>query len=179
MEVEVMKFKLLVLLVLFLLIPATSALSFDTINPEEAYEIVTTDANAFILDVRTFAEWRWVGHPGENGLGEGADLNGKVINIAYFIEKKGQFPVLNGSFLNDVDEFFEDYPDVTLITMCREGIRGAFAAAFLEKEENGGYNVMNMGEAFQGTADARGYRTENGWVVRGLPYTNAGPGYQD
>jgi len=78
--------------------------------------------------------------------------------------------------LSAVDEFFEDYPDVTLITMCREGIRGAFAAAALEEA---GYSVMNMEEAFQGIADDRGYRTINGWVVRGLPYTYTGPGYQD
>jgi rhodanese-related sulfurtransferase len=171
-----MKYKLLWLGVLFFLIPATSALSFDTINPDEAYEIVTTYTNACILDVRTKDEWKWVGHPGANELGEGAALIGKVINISYFIERKGQFPVFNGSFLKDVDEFFEDYPDVTLITMCREGIRGTFAAALLE---GAGYNVMNMEEAFQGTADTRGYRTKNGWVKRGLPYSYKGPGYKD
>ena len=68
------------------------------------------------------------------------------------------------NFLNDVDEFFQDYPDATLITMCREGIRGAIAAALLQ---DAGYNVMNMGEAFEGLADTRGYRTINGWVNRG------------
>jgi len=171
-----MKYKLLWLGVLFFLIPATSALSFDTIDPDEAYEIVTTDANAFILDVRTKDEWRWVGHPGANKLGEGVALNGKVINISYFIERQGQFPVFNMNFLNDVDEFFRDYPDATLITMCREGIRGAFAAALLQ---DAGYNVMNMGEAFEGSADTRGYRTINGWVNRGLPYSYTGPGYKD
>ena len=171
-----MKYKLLWLGVLFFLIPVTSALSFDTINPDVAYEIVTTDPNAFILDVRTKDEWKWVGHPGANKLNEGVALNGKVINIPYFIEKKGQFPVVNGSFLSSVDEFFEDYPDVTLITMCREGIRGAFAAAALE---GAGYNVMNMEEAFQGIADGRGYRTINGWVNRGLPYSYTGSGYKD
>jgi len=86
-----MKYKLLWLGVLFFLIPVTSALSFDTINPDVAYEIVTTDPNAFILDVRTKDEWKWVGHPGANKLSEGAALIGKVINIPYIIEKKANF----------------------------------------------------------------------------------------
>ena len=169
-----MKNKLLWLGVLFFFIPATSALSFEEITPVDAYEMATTDANTFILDVRTIAEWKWVGHPGENKLGEGAALQGKVINISSRIEKKGQM-VVNKSFLKDVDDVFYDNPDVTLITMCRSGGRGAAAAQILE---DNGYNVFNMVEAFQGSSDARGYRTVNGWVVSGLPYTNAGPGYQ-
>jgi rhodanese-related sulfurtransferase len=71
----------------FFLIPATSAFSFDTITPEQAYELATTYMDIYILDVRTAAEWKWVGHPGKDGYGEGADLTGKVINISYFIEK--------------------------------------------------------------------------------------------
>ena len=169
-----MKNKILWLGVLFFLIPTTSAFSFDAVTPEEANELATTDANTFILDVRTIAEWKWVGHPGENELGEGAALQGKVINISSRIEKKGQM-VINRSFLRDIDSVFDDNPDVTLITMCRSGGRGAAAAQILE---DNGYNVFNMVEAFQGAADERGYRTLNGWVVSGLPYTYTGPGYQ-
>ena len=44
-----MKYKLLWLGVLFFLIPVTSALSFDTINPDVAYEIVTTDPTHLYL----------------------------------------------------------------------------------------------------------------------------------
>ena len=177
-----MKYKLIMLGVLFFLIPATSASSFETISAFEAYEIVTTDANAFILDVRTIAEWKWVGHPGANKLAdpefpdlEGFNLIGKVVNISSRIDKKGQF-VVNRSFLSDVNEFFQDYPDVILITMCRSGPRAAAAAQTLE---DNGYNVKSMGESFSGSADERGYRTINGWVNSGLPYSYTGAGYQD
>ena len=171
-----MKSKLIVLWALFALIPVTSAYSFVTITPQESYDIVTTDANAFLLDVRTAAEWKWVGHPGADQRGEGAALEGKVINISLLITKKGLF-VVNRGFLRDVDEAFEDNPDVTLITMCRSGARGAAAAQILE---DNGYDVMNMGEAFQGSADPGGYRTINGWTNSGLPYNFSwGGAYKD
>jgi rhodanese-related sulfurtransferase len=59
--------------------------------------MATSDPNAYILDVRTEAEWQWVGHPGPNKLGaadpnkleEGAGLRNKVVNISYQIEKDG------------------------------------------------------------------------------------------
>ncbi len=169
-----MKNKILWLGVLFFLIPTTSAFSFDAVTPEEAFDLATTDPNTFIIDVRTIAEWKWVGHPGENDLGAGVDLQGKVINISSRIEKKGQM-LINKSFLKHVNDVFADNPDVTLITMCRSGGRGAAAAQILE---DNGYNVFNMVEAFQGSADVYGYRTINGWVVSGLPYTYTGPGYK-
>jgi rhodanese-related sulfurtransferase len=176
MEVEIMKYKLLLLLVVFFFVPVTSAFSFDTITPEEAFDLVATNDNVFILDVRTADEWKWVGHPGADKLGEGSpELDGKVINISSHIFKKGIF-MLNRSFLKDVNEVFKDYPDVTLIAMCRSGARAAAAAQLLE---DNGYIAINMAEAFEGSADARGYRTVNGWVNSGLPYTYSGAGYKD
>ena len=170
-----MKYKLLLLLVIFFFVPVTSAFSFETITPFEAFDLVATNDNVFILDVRTADEWKWVGHPGANNLGEGSPLYGKVINISSHIIRKGIF-IFNRSLLEDVNEVFGDYPDVTLITMCRSGPRGAAAAQLLE---DNGYNAINMAEAFSGSADARGYRTINGWVNSGLPYTYSGAGYKD
>lgn len=170
-----MKIKLLWLGLIIFLIPSTSAFSFDTITPEQAYELATTETNTYILDVRTEAEWKWVGHPGVDGYGEGADLIGKVINISYSIERGGQL-VPNNNFLQDVNEVFGDTSGVTLITMCKTGGRGAAAAGVLEAN---GYSVFNMQFAFEGPPDAGGYRTINGWKVKGLPYTFTGPGYQD
>lgn len=46
------------------------------------------DPNAHILDVRTPAEWYWVGHPGKDKCGNGAFLEEpirKVINIPWYL----------------------------------------------------------------------------------------------
>ena len=157
------------------------------ISPRTAYEWATSDPNVYILDVRTEAEWQWVGHPGPNKLGAddpdglgGEGLQNKVVNISYEIEKDGVL-VVNKKFIKDVNKVFGDNPSATLITICRSGKRSADAAAALD---GAGYNgrVYNTTSGFEGGTDSRGYRTSltsPGWVNNGLPYSYIGPGYKD
>jgi rhodanese-related sulfurtransferase len=156
---------------------AMPAAAFDSVTPAQAYDLVVNDANYYIIDVRTANEWKWVGHPGMNKLGEGAGLQGKVINIASRIDWQDQF-IVNPSFVSDINELFGEKKDtVTLIMMCRSGDRGAAAAALLE---GAGYRAMNMLTGFQGVTNSRGYRTVNGWANNGLPYVISGvDGYAD
>lgn len=163
-----------------LALSSSAVCAFQDITPTEAYGWATADENVFILDVRTEAEWRWVGHPGQNKLPadlggpEGAELNGKVVNISYLIDQKGQL-INNKHFVKDVDDLFESNPGVVLITMCRSGSRSISAAEALEAA--GYLNVYNMATGFEGGKDERGYRTVNGWKADGLPYTYSGQGY--
>ncbi len=152
---------------------SASALAFDDITPVDAYYLAGTDANTYILDVRTDAEWKWVGHPGANKLGEGAALAGKVLNVSYSIERKGT-TIVNPSFLSDVNEIFGNAAEeVVLITMCRSGQRSVAAANALEAA---GYRVKNMVTGFQGSSDMYGYRSINGWANDGLPYSYSAQG---
>ena len=154
---------------------ASSAFAFDDVTPSEAYSLATSDANTYIIDVRTLSEWQWVGHPGANKVDEGDELNGKVVNISYKIEKKGAL-IVNPSFMNEINELFASNPDVTLITMCRSGKRSVAAATLLEEA---GYTAKNMATGFQGGKDVFGYRSVSGWVNDGLPYSYSGAGYAD
>ena len=148
--------------------------AYTDIDPIEAYEWATTDPNVYILDVRTPAEWKWVGHPGENKLGEGAELNDKVVNIPYKIEN-GEGLIVNPSFLDDVDYLFGSNPNAVIINMCRSGSRSVAASNALD--QHGYMNVYNMLQGFEGGKDERGYRTVEGWKNRfpqfhyGLPNT--------
>ncbi len=126
----------------------------------------------YILDVRSEAEWIYVGHPGPNKLHEGEDLAGKVVNVSYKIWKKKLF-IVNPSFVSDVKDLFED-KNIVLIVMCRSGKRSKDAASALEDAEY--TNVYNMTTGFQGDRDGSGYRTVNGWVIDGLPYADGGAG---
>lgn len=151
----------------------SSVIAFEYILPDEARVRIANEDNVYILDVRTIAEWKWVGHPGENKLGEGAELNGKVFNIPYWFEiqpslQKTIWPVENHKFVMDVDKLFGNIPQVILITMCRSGKRSALAAVDLEQA---GYAVYSMLDGFEGGKDDRGYHTNNGWKNIGLPYT--------
>lgn len=160
---------------IFCAVFATSAFAFENVTPTEAYDLATSDANVYIVDVRTIAEWQWLGHPGANKADEGAKLDGKVVNISYKIENKGE-TIVNPSFMNEINEMFAENANITLITMCRSGKRSVAAATLLEAA---GYNVKNMVTGFQGGKDAYGYRTISGWVIDGLPYTYSGAGYAD
>lgn len=139
--------------------------------------MATSDANTYILDVRTDAEWRWVGHPGVNGTGEGTEgtysIADQTANISYKIFKRDDF-IVNPRFIKDVNKLFAGNKNITIITMCRSGSRSVAAAEALEAA---GYtNVYNMETGFEGDKDANKYRTINGWKVNGLPYTASGTG---
>lgn len=151
----------------------------QNVTPAEAYTLATTYPNVYILDVRTPEEWTWVGHPGANKLGDGASLNGKVVNIPIKKYIKGVM-ALNPTFLRDVAGGFGKANDVVLITMCRSGDRSVLAAnTLLGSASTANITVYNMLTGFEGSADSSGYRTKNGWKVNGLPYTFSGPGYTD
>ncbi|MEJ2455893.1 MAG: rhodanese-like domain-containing protein [Candidatus Thiodiazotropha sp.] len=145
-----------------------SVSAYQDISQEDAFYTVMDYENAFIIDVRTDAEWEWVGHPGENRSGFGAFLEGKVINESWKVYHNKNF-VDNPQFISDINFLFKHNKDAILITMCRSGVRSIAAAEALDAA---GYtNVYNMINGFEGDRDADGYRTVNGWKVEGFPYT--------
>ena len=167
-----MKRQIVTIVMLALMTFAGNAFAYDDVTPSEAADMVA-NAGAYILDVRTEAEWMYVGHPGLNKLDYGVFLDGKVSNISYKIWRKGTF-IVNPSFISDVAELFEDLEDVAIITMCRSGKRSVDAAEALEGA--GFTNVYNMLTGFEGGKDTAGYRTKKGWKIDGLPYNYSGVG---
>lgn len=149
---------------------ATSAHAYQNISAQNAYGMLAT-GTAVMIDVRTTEEWAWIGHPGENKLGEGEEITPYVVNIAWEIEKPGQGYELiqNNLFLGDVAKL--NLPANTpIITICRSGGRSVAAALALE---SAGYtNLYNTLKGFEGGTDGKGYRTKiEGWKNTGLPYT--------
>ena len=162
--------KTIVLAVLALVTAVSSASAFQNITPAQAYGMLTS-GQAVMLDVRTTEEWAWVGHPGANKLGEGAEIAANVFNIAYEIEKPGRGFELtpNNLFLGDVAKMNLSSAQA-IITICRSGSRSVAAALALEA--NGYTNLYNVLGGFEGGTDANGYRTKAaGWKNLGLPYT--------
>lgn len=158
-----------------LALSSTSIFAFENVTPSDAYNMATSDPDTIILDVRTRYEWGFVGHPAADKTGYGAELNGKVINIAFEVVD-GQNLAPNKYFIEDVKKILAEKPNAKFITMCRSGHRSSAAAAELEAA---GIPVMNMVEGFEGATDANGYRTVNGWKNSSLPYVAAcdGNGY--
>jgi rhodanese-related sulfurtransferase len=125
------------------------------VSPSEAYDLVKK-ADTYLIDVRTIAEYVFVGHP-ENAY-----------NLPLqFWNERAQSQVRNRNFLRDIASRFTK--EDTLIFICRSGNRSPVAA---QMAMNAGYqNVFNVPEGFESRKDEDGYRTVEGWKNRGLPYT--------
>lgn len=197
----------LALLTVFILASIGTVSAFENISPGDAYDMLdpestTYEPDAYILDVRTPAEWYWVGHPGVEkcyaekcGEGdpvstEGSFLEGKVINIPWHLweyvpqGEKYDRKIPNRFFDEEVVRQFD--ADDIIIIMCRSGKRSVSASEELEDpthpackrlEELGFYDIYNMLGGFEGGKDRCCYRTKDqGWENTGLPYNYSDKG---
>ncbi|WP_186241411.1 rhodanese-like domain-containing protein [Mycobacterium simulans] len=129
------------------------------ITPLEAWKMLSDNPEAVLVDVRTDAEWRFVGVPDLSSLGR------QVV----FIEWNTSDGKHNDNFLADlrgrISAGAEERP---VIFLCRSGNRSIGAA---EVATAGGiapsYNVL---DGFEGQLDAHGHRGETGWRAVGLPW---------
>lgn len=128
------------------------------VRPAEAHAAVTDSDDPVLVDVRTRAEWTYVGIP---RLDDG--------RTPLLVEWQ-RYP--DGS-VNDrfVDELraagiTEGTP---LYFICRSGVRSVAAAEAATAAGLGpAYNVL---EGFEGPHGADGHRTVGGWKSAGLPWT--------
>jgi rhodanese-related sulfurtransferase len=132
------------------------------ISPETAWEILTDDPQAVLVDVRTDAEWSYVGVPDLGSVGK------EPLLIPWKL-----FPSMaqNEHFVEQVTEAGVDARD-TMVLLCRSGQRSAAAAQALT--EAGFRRCYNIAEGFEGDKDSNGQRgTLGGWKVRGLPWVQS------
>jgi len=122
------------------------------LTPREAFEIWQAAPGARMVDVRTRAEWDWVGRiPG-------------AVEIEW-----NQYPggVRNPNFLAELTRQVD--PESLVMFVCRSGVRSIGAATMAS--ENGYNNCYNVLEGFEGDKDASGHRnTVGGWRRAGLPW---------
>jgi rhodanese-related sulfurtransferase len=159
------------------------------VYPEDAYDMVTTMDDTYILDVRTADEYYWVGHPGANACDAGDGLSDRVRHIPYKIWRfdprvRDYVQVVNPVFNRAVAKMFDEGD--TVILMSRDGSRSHDAAVQLAESENSepgvwyeiqSYSLYNMLEGFEGGEDECGYRTlYEGWKNKGFPYNNSAEG---
>lgn len=144
------------LVLIMLSAPSLAANEPEGIDSRNAYEIVLkSPSDTFIIDVRTRAEYQFVGYP---------DLPNGVPNIPLKFYPSWE---INKDFVKNVEERYKK--DDILITICRSGKRAKAAAMLLL--EAGFKKVYYMTDSFEGPKDEKGHRTVSGWKVNGLPYT--------
>ncbi|MFT7460549.1 MAG: rhodanese-related sulfurtransferase [Planctomycetota bacterium] len=130
------------------------------ITPLEAWEILQSNSNSVLLDVRSYMEYAYVGHPPE----------------AVFVSLKEPPGWENDpAFVANVTKSLQekrpdrDPQDLTILALCRSGARSMAAA---EELTNSGFKeVVNVAEGFEGDKDENNHRnTINGWRFHGLPW---------
>ncbi|HJV28669.1 MAG TPA: rhodanese-like domain-containing protein [Aromatoleum sp.] len=122
------------------------------LTPAEAHEVLQLAPGAKLVDVRTRAEWDWVGRvPGAVEI-EWMSYPGNQPNPQFVTQLK-----------REVD------PEALVMFMCRSGARSDKAArAATEAGYPACYNVL---EGFEGDRDANGQRNHiGGWRHAGLPW---------
>jgi len=129
------------------------------VTPRQAWEILEKEPGAVLIDVRTDAEWSYVGVPDLRALGKEAQL------IPWKLFPSGQ---VNPAFTDQLLALGIPRDDAVLF-LCRSGVRSIAAA---QAAAAAGYaRAINVAEGFEGDKDAQGHRgTVGGWKVAGLPW---------
>jgi rhodanese-related sulfurtransferase len=128
-----------------------------------AWELLASDAKAQLVDVRTAAEWSFVGLP---------DLS-SLAREPHRIEWQS-YPDMqvNSNFVSDATEQLQAAgagPHTSILFLCRSGARSRAAAAAMTRA--GFHKAFNIARGFEGDLDGQGHRGRiNGWKASGLPW---------
>ena len=133
----------------------------DELLPDQAFRVMAEDDSSALVDVRTRAEWSFVGLPDLSGIGKSV----------WPVEWIG-FPDMNPNARFDEQLAGHAAGDIPkrLFFICRSGAR-SMAAARHVAASGMAEHCTNVAEGFEGDLDNQGHRgSRNGWKARGLPW---------
>lgn len=129
------------------------------IGVEETWEILKADPAAVLVDVRTDAEWNYVGIP------DLSSVEKKPVLLPWQL-----FPTMqvNQAFLEQLDQTGAA-KDAPVLFLCRSGVRSQAAAI---AATGAGYSkAFNVAHGFEGPHDDTKHRgSVAGWKAAGLPW---------
>ena len=129
------------------------------VTPSQAYQMLLDEPSAQLIDVRTEAEWAFVGLPDLSDAGK------QVLLISWQTYPAMQ---VNDKFLAQM-EAMGVAKGAPLLFICRSGVRSAQAA--LAAEAAGYGPCDNVADGFEGPVDAAGHRGgPAGWKAESLPW---------
>ena len=131
----------------------------ENVPPKTTWEALRTNPNAQLVDVRTDAEWNFVGVPDLAPAGKQAVL------LPWQIYPSMQ---RNAAFEEQLKQAGFT-PEHHIYFLCRSGVRSLAAA---EAARAAGFpNVYNIADGFEGPPDQQGHRGyAAGWKADGLPW---------
>ena len=129
------------------------------VDVAEAWEGIRNNSGAVLVDVRTQAEWNFVGVPDLSSAGK------QPVLVEWQV-----FPTMdvNASFVDAVAAAAPD-KSAPIYFLCRSGARSKSAA--MAMTQAGYAECYNISQGFEGPHDAERHRgSTDGWKARGLPW---------
>ena len=137
----------------------------DEVDPAEACKLLESDPDTALVDVRTQAEWAFIGMPDLSALGRPL----WPVEWAAFPSMAG-----NPEFVSELTARMDGERPARLFFICRSGNRSMAAAQLVAAtltEQGAAVHCTNVAEGFEGDLDQHGHRGRvNGWKARGLPW---------
>lgn len=128
----------------------------ENLTPIQAWDLLQSNPQAVLIDVRTAMEYSFIGHPPQAILVAWKELPGMQLN-SQFVEQVYQYA---------------PNPAAPVLLLCRSGQRSLEAASVLEQA--GYQHLINILEGFEGPLDAQKHRgTLGGWRFHGLPWVQS------
>ena len=133
------------------------------VGPDEVWKRLSESARGVLIDVRSRAEWTFVGAPDLSSIGQ------QVVFAAW-----QDFPAMqvDPEFAGSLDAVLAGQGvdrDAELFFLCRSGGRSAAAAAAMTAAGYG--NCFNVAGGFEGGHDETGQRGKTaGWKAADLPW---------
>ncbi len=126
-------------------------------TPQQAWELLRENPDAVLVDVRTDAEWKYVGVPETSPIGR------RTVFVEWVRYPNG---ARNENFVDQLKD--AGVTGGPIVFLCRSGHRSIAAAeAATAAGLAPSYNIL---EGFEGGLDAERHRGAEGWRAAGLPW---------
>ena len=143
--------------------PPSSPSYAGDVAPKEAWDLLADNPAAQLVDVRTLAEWNFVGLADLSGLGRRAhciewqSFPTMAVNPGFAAETAAAVTAAGAD------------KDTPVLMLCRSGARSRSAAMALTAL--GFTRAYNIASGFEGDPDGMRHRGQlNGWKADGLPW---------
>ncbi|MDH4983197.1 rhodanese-like domain-containing protein [Hyphomicrobium sp. D-2] len=135
----------------------------EDVPVEEAWARLSKDESAVLIDVRTRAEWTFVGLPDLSGIGK------RVLTVEWQTYPESD---VNAGFAERLTQALDAAgatKDTELLFICRSGARSRMAAEAMTRA--GFRQCRNVADGFEGPLDADRHRGQvAGWKAAGLAW---------
>ena len=131
------------------------------VSPKDAWRMLSDIRTAVLVDVRTTAEWSYVGLPDLSGIGK------RPVLVEWQVFPSMQ---VNADFVAQLAAQGVS-GDAPVLFLCRSGVRSKAAAQAMTQARAGAGACYNVSDGFEHPLDGAGHRgTVAGWKQAGLPW---------